>query len=142
MLKIPLWLAALWWGSLTTIGFIVVPMLFVHLPTPALAGGMAARLFMLQTWLSVSCGLLVLLSLSRQSSASPESITGNRAVVTFTVLGVVLALLSHYVVSPEIAARENLRLWHSLGSAMFVFQWGCAATTFAKLLPTALKAQV
>ena len=35
------WLAALWWGSLTTLGVLVVPLLFVHLPSPVLAGGMA-----------------------------------------------------------------------------------------------------
>jgi hypothetical protein len=28
----------LWWGSLTTLAFFVVPMLFAHLPTPAMAG--------------------------------------------------------------------------------------------------------
>ena len=45
--------AALWWGSLTTVGLLVVPMLFAHLPTPAMAGTMAAKLFAAQTWVSV-----------------------------------------------------------------------------------------
>jgi hypothetical protein len=44
--------AALWWGSLTTVGLLVVPMLFAHLPTPAMAGTMAAKLFAAQTWVS------------------------------------------------------------------------------------------
>ena len=34
-------LAALWLGSLTVIGFMAVPMLFAHLPTPSMAGTMA-----------------------------------------------------------------------------------------------------
>ena len=42
--------AALWWGSLTAVGFVVVPLLFKFLPTPAMAGHMAARLFTAQTW--------------------------------------------------------------------------------------------
>ncbi len=65
LLKLPLWAAALWWGSLTTLGFLVVPLLFVHLPSPALAGGMAARLFTAQTWLSVVCTLLLIASRPR-----------------------------------------------------------------------------
>ena len=44
-------------------GFLVVPLLFVHLPTPAMAGGMAAKLFAAQTWVSVVCGLLLLVLL-------------------------------------------------------------------------------
>ena len=47
--RLPVLLAALWWGSLTTIGFLVVPMLFAYLPTPAMAGSMAAKLFTAQT---------------------------------------------------------------------------------------------
>ena len=53
--SLPLWLTALWWGSLTTVGFLVVPLLFVHLPTPAMAGGMAAKLFTAQTTVSAVC---------------------------------------------------------------------------------------
>ena len=51
--------AALWWGSLTTVGLLVVPMLFAHLPTPAMAGTMAAKLFAAQIWVSVCCALLL-----------------------------------------------------------------------------------
>ena len=47
--RLPAFIAALWWGSLSTVGFLVVPLLFVHLPTPAMAGAMAARLFAAQT---------------------------------------------------------------------------------------------
>ena len=46
--------AALWWGSLTTVGLLVVPMLFAHLPTPAMAGQMAAKLFAAQTYISIA----------------------------------------------------------------------------------------
>ena len=42
MRSLPLWLAAVWAFSLTTLGLFVVPMLFANLPTPAMAGGMAA----------------------------------------------------------------------------------------------------
>ena len=59
--RIGLLAAALWWGSLTALGFVVVPMLFMHLGSPAAAGAMAAKLFGAQTWLSTGCALLMLL---------------------------------------------------------------------------------
>lgn len=125
------WLAALWWGSLTTLGALVVPLLFVHLPSPALAGGMAAKLFTAQTWLSTGCGLLLLL-LHRPGQAGPGN-GRTQAALVFMLLGVLLALLSEFAVAPRIVSRENLRLWHSVGSAMFALQWLCAGVTFWKM---------
>jgi hypothetical protein len=69
--RLPALLAALWWGSLTTIGFLVVPLLFAHLPSPAMAGGMAARLFAAQTWVTVVCCVLLLL-ISRPKGEEPN----------------------------------------------------------------------
>ncbi len=51
----------------------------------------------------------------------------------FILGGMLLALLSEFAVAPRIVARENLRLWHSVGSAMYVLQWVCAAFVFWKL---------
>jgi Domain of unknown function (DUF4149) len=61
---------ALWWGSLTTIGFMVAPMLFAHLDTAQAAGRMAARLFDVQAYVSLACGvvLLALLALRGRSA--------------------------------------------------------------------------
>jgi hypothetical protein len=125
------WLAALWWGSLTTLGALVVPLLFAHLPSPALAGGMAAKLFSAQTWVSTGCGLLLLL-LNRPGQHHMEVGRAQFAMI-FMLLGVLLALLSEFAVAPRIVSRENLRLWHSVGSVMFVLQWLCAGVTFWKL---------
>jgi len=125
------WLAALWWGSLTTLGALVVPMLFANLPTLAMAGGMAAKLFAAQTWVSAGCGLLLLL-IHRPGQASSRNGPAQSALV-FILLGVLLALLSEFAVAPRIVSRENLRLWHSVGSAMFALQWLCAGVTFWQL---------
>lgn len=38
-----------------------------------------------------------------------------------------LALLLEFAVAPRIVARDNLRLWHSVGSVMLGLQWLCAA---------------
>jgi hypothetical protein len=133
MSRIPVWVAALWWASLTTIGFGVVPMLFAHLPTPAMAGGMAARLFTAQTWVSTVCGLILLLLAGSKQSLTLESRA--RGAMIFVVSGMLLALLSEFAVAPRIVARDNLRLWHSVGSLMYLVQWLCAAATFWRLMP-------
>jgi hypothetical protein len=128
---LPLWLAAAWAMSLTTLGFFVVPMLFANLPTPAIAGSMAAKLFKAQTGISVVCGLLLLMTF-RSEKLAP----GASAIPSCTMLvlaGALLALLVEFGVSPHIVARDNLALWHSLGSAMYFAQWVCALLVFGKL---------
>jgi hypothetical protein len=133
MSRLPFWAAALWWGSLSTIGFLVVPMLFASLPSPALAGNMAARLFAAQTWVSCACALLLLISSRQNQALAPVHIEQEATI--FIVGGMLLALLAEFAVAPRIVARENLRLWHSVGSAMYLLQWLCAGATFWKLTP-------
>ncbi len=126
------WLAALWWGSTTTIGFGVVPMLFANLPTPAIAGAMAAKLFAAQTWVAVVSGLWLLLSI-RSNQAVAHTNKAQKALF-FIVAGMLAALLSHYGVAPHIVARDNLALWHSVGTGLYVVQWLCTGVVFKKLL--------
>ena len=122
--RLPALVAALWWGSLSTVGLLVVPLLFAHLPTPALAGAMAARLFAAQTWVSVACALLLLL-ISRPKGSVAQYPWAQVAII-FVLGGMLLALLAQFGVAPRIVARDNLRLWHSVGTALYVAQWGCA----------------
>lgn len=129
--RIPAFAAALWWGSLSAIGFLVVPMLFAHLPSPAIAGGMAARLFAAQTWVSVACGVLLLL-LSRSKEALAPAPWARSALI-FIVGGLLLALLAELAVAPRIVARENLKLWHGVGSGMYLLQWLCAGVVLWKV---------
>ena len=131
MSRLPVLVAALWWVSLSTIGFLVVPMLFVHLPTPAMAGSMAAKLFSAQTWVSCVCGMLLLICVKRSLVPVPAV----RAAIVLIAIGVLMALLAEFVVAPRIVARNNLRVWHSVGSAMYLLQWLCAAATFWKVMP-------
>ena len=123
--------AALWWGSLTAVGFMVVPLLFKFLPTPAMAGHMAARLFTAQTWVSVACGVVLLL-VSR-SDRPPAQAGRAQAALVFIVLGMLLALLIEFAVAPRIVARENLRLWHGAGSVMYAVQWLCSAVVLWRI---------
>ncbi|HQS20741.1 MULTISPECIES: DUF4149 domain-containing protein [unclassified Acidovorax] len=130
--RLPALLAALWWGSLTTIGFLVVPLLFAHLPSPAMAGGMAARLFAAQTWVTVVCCVLLLL-MSRPKGEVTQYPWAQAAMV-FIVGGLLLALLVQFGVAPRIVARQDLRLWHSVGSVMYALQWCCALVVLWRTL--------
>lgn len=122
--RFPALVAALWWGSLTTIGFLAVPMLFANLPSPAMAGAMAAKLFAAQTWVAVVC-CVVLLLVSRQKGAVVQY-QWAQAAMLFIVGGMLLALFNQFGVAPRIVARQDLRLWHGVGTAMYALQWCCA----------------
>ncbi len=126
-----IWAAALWWGALTTVGFLVVPMLFANLPTPAMAGGVAAKLFSAMTWLAVGCAVVLLLIFrSNKPLALMDKAQG---AIYFIVFGMLLALLSEFAIAPRIVARQDLRLWHSVGTLLYVVQWLCAGMAFWKL---------
>jgi hypothetical protein len=122
--RIALLVAALWWGSLTTIGFLVVPMLFAQLGNPAIAGNFAARLFSAQSWVALACGLALLTYFRSTIEGRVDPAT--RTAIGWILAALLLALLQEYAIAPRILARENLRLWHPVGSAMYLGQWLCA----------------
>jgi len=129
--RLAVFAAALWWGSLCVTGFLAVPTLFASLPTPALAGSVAARLFSAQGWVAVACGV-VLLFVSR-SDDGRSGMDWRGGAVLFVLAGLLLALLAEFAIAPRIMARENLRLWHGLGTAMYVVQWLCAGVVLWKV---------
>ena len=131
MSRLSIWVAALWWASLSTLGFLVVPLLFVHLPTPAMAGSVAAKLFSAQTWVSTVCGLFLLMTTRSNITLAGKSI--DAVAIIFVVGGMLMALLVELAVAPRIMLRENLKIWHSVGSGMYLLQWLCALAIFWRL---------
>ena len=131
-----MWLAAAWWTSLSLLGFVVVPLLFVHLPTPSMAGAMAAHLVGAQAWVSCVCaGLLVVLNgQQRGLLVFPRNRQAVAWLVLVASLGFTCALLAQWVVAPRIVAREDLQIWHRLGSAMYLVQWLCSVAVFQMLV--------
>jgi hypothetical protein len=127
--------AALWWGSLSVIGFMVVPMLFANLPTPAMAGNMAGKLFSAQAWVAVGCGLVLFLAAKGEEDVDQgvSSLQWRGGALPFVIGGMLLALLSEFGVAPHILARENLKVWHGVGSALYVLQWLCAGLVLWKV---------
>lgn len=134
--QLSLWLAAAWWASLSLLGLVVVPLLFVHLPTPAMAGAMAAHLFSAQTLLSCGCaGVLLVLHRPRRHAQALVSLPPTFAWVALTAgLGLLCAALAEWVVAPHIIARDDLQFWHRLGSAAYLLQWLLALATFQLLV--------
>ncbi|MDZ7891842.1 MAG: DUF4149 domain-containing protein [Rhodoferax sp.] len=132
MLQLPVWLAAAWAMSLSMLGLLVVPMLFVHLPTPAMAGQMAAKLFSAQTWISVACGAMLLIAFRSNRRLVP--VESAQVATLFVVGGILLALMVELAIAPRIVARENLALWHRLGTGLFVVQWLCALVVLRQMV--------
>jgi len=122
--RFALLLAALWWGSLTTIGFLVVPMLFAKLGNPAAAGNFAGQLFEAQSWIAIGCGLLLLIHFRTRMDERIDS--ASMGAIFLILAALLLALLQQYAVAPRILARDNLKLWHAVGSGMYLVQWLCA----------------
>lgn len=119
MTQLQVFVAALWWGSLTALGFMVVPLLFIYSESANVAGTMAAHLFEAQTWLSVFC-CAVLIFVVR--------------IYSFNVAaGLLLALVLEFFIKPHIVARENMFLWHNLGSGAYFLQWLFAGHTLWRL---------
>ena len=134
--RLSLWLAAAWWASLSTLGLMVVPLLFIYLPTPAIAGSMAAHLFSAQTWLSCACAASLLLlnrPMQRDLGLSVAPQVGIRIAV-HAGLGLFCAMLAEWVIAPHILVREDLQFWHRLGSASYLLQWLFALAVFRLLL--------
>jgi hypothetical protein len=131
--------AALWFGSLSMLGFVVVPALFAHLPSAAMAGQMAAKLFSLQAYTSAVCAAVVIVLLKpvktrAQTSDFDENMPSvqvftHSVAISFAITGLLLALLLEFAIAPRIAAREHLALMHGLGTGLYALQWVCAAAS-------------
>jgi Domain of unknown function (DUF4149) len=140
MYNVPAWLAALWWGSLSAVCFWVVPLLFWHLPSPAIAGAAASKLFSAQTWVALVCGLILIFVESRRLRQS--SLPGGMTFFPWVIAAMLAASIAEFAIAPRIVAKDNLRLWHTLGSALYLLQWLCASVTLHRTLQRPAGAQV
>ena len=144
--RLPMLVAALWWGGITALSFLAVPTLFATLGSPAVAGPVAAKLFSLQCWAGLLLGLALLLLLRRErsqldsSTPSPEQVERMQrtlATMGIVILGMMLALLQEFGVAQRIvtarATGGDLKLWHAVGSAMVLGQWLCSGAVLWKV---------
>lgn len=119
----PLLLAALWWGGMSGLSFVAVPLLFAFFGNPAVAGPLAAQYFQFQAWATVVVALLLLLWGRAQRRSRP----GVNRLLPWLVLAALAALVQEHGVSYQIlTARStggNVRLWHGVGTALILVQW-------------------
>jgi hypothetical protein len=128
--RVPLFAAALWWGSLTAIGFVAVPILFSHFPAST-AGQAAARLFSGQAWMSIACGVMVLMG--ARGDEGTARLDWARGAIGYVIAGLLVAILGEFAVAPRIEARQDLAFWHTAGSVAYGLQWLCALVVFWKV---------
>lgn len=127
---LPMLLAALWWGSMTAIGFVAVPVLLAHFASPVQAGAAAASVLAAQAWISIACCALLLVFSKRRHAEKQEFWA--QAAMAFVLAGLLLALVGQYGVAPRIAAKQGAA-WHYAGMAMYGLQWLCALCTFWRI---------
>lgn len=137
----PLWLAALWWGGMSAVSFVVVPTLFARLGPPV-AGPVAAQLFAVQSTGVIVVGLALLLWLRQQRQrAQAQDMAALMGTMALVLLAMLAALLQEFAVAERIVSARStggdLRLWHGLGSALVFLQWLCGAWVFKRLIRSA-----
>ena len=126
-------LATLWVGSLWTVGYLVAPTLFATLPDRALAGSIAGSLFRVEAWVSVACGLslLVLLFWDRR-------VEHRRFCIISVVLMLMCLTVGYFGLQPfmaalretaalnggvmDEAARSRFGLLHGVASVIYLVQ--------------------
>ena len=123
-------LSTIWVGSLLTTGFLVAPTLFALL-SQGDAGNVAASLFQKQAWLSVVCGVVLLLCVNRAlrvrsaGEASQVSLQALRRARLVIVAMVLCTLIGYFALQPwmnalRVAAQAaGTDIGHSAFKAQF-----------------------
>ena len=126
-------LITLWAGSLWTVGYLAAPTLFATLPDRLLAGAVAGSLFRVEAWLSVACGLLllVLLYVDREFAKRRLCLQLVAVMLACVLLGYFglqpfMAALKEAAVANggvmDDAARSRFGLLHGVASVFYLLQ--------------------
>lgn len=121
-------LVLIWVGSALTIGYVVAPTLFTMLE-PSMAGNLAARLFRIEAFVGVACGVL---SLALGNMLVRRGASDYRR-LRWLVVGMLLCvLIGYFALQPfmdalrEAARAAGLDLAHSPYAARFGLLHGIA----------------
>ncbi len=116
-------LTTAWVGSSWTIAYLVAPTLFASLPDQIMAGTIAGRLFLLESWLSVFCGIVIMALVYYRHKQLSWLVAG---MVVCTVLG-------YFVLHPFMAelratglttadTKWKFGMLHTLSSGFYLIQ--------------------
>jgi len=100
-------LVTLWAGSLWTVGYLVAPVLFASLPDRSMAGSIAGMLFRAQAWLSLACGLLLLLLLWLDKSWSSKRTSFMLVIAMLACVSIGYFALQPFMAEIRAAAANN-----------------------------------
>ena len=144
--RIQLLIVTFWVGSLWTVGYVVAPLLFATLDDRVLAGTLAGRLFRVEAWITIVCGL-VLLVLVRYVNRENES--APRTHVVAIIIGMLICtLIGYFGLQPWMASlreasgpagvmegsdRRTFGILHGLSSAMYMIQSLLGASLILKM---------
>ncbi len=127
------WLAGLWTGAMTGIGFVAAPALFATLPR-ADAGRVAARLFEIDAYVGLAVAALLLVLAMRSPRALHRAATSRFSVELMLVLAALFCIVAGYfAVQPMIeTARRgeggpSFAVLHGVASAFFLAKVVAAA---------------
>lgn len=93
----------LWVGSLWAIGYIAVPLSFIHFDDNAIAGAFTGRLFVVVEYISLACGSILLI---RYALLGQGIMMRWRFWVTFSML--LLVAFLHFYLQAEMAEIKQL----------------------------------
>lgn len=126
-------LVTVWAGSLWTIGYLVAPTLFATLADRALAGSIAGSLFRIEAWVSVVCGLALLVLLLRD-----RWFEHRRSCLVLVVLMLVCVSVGYFGLQPfmaelralaaanggvmDEATRSRFGMLHGVASGIYLIQ--------------------
>ena len=96
-------IAALWAGSLWTVGYLVAPTLFATLSDRVLAGTVAASMFRSQAWLSIVCAVLLLVLLQMKMVETEA----RRTLLVLALAILFGTLVVHFGLQPMMAALRE-----------------------------------
>lgn len=126
--------ACLWAGSIWTVGYLVAPTLFATLADRVLAGTVAASMFRSAAWLSLVCGVLLLVLLVT-GVASLEA-ARRRSLLKIACAMLLCTLVMHFGLQPLMAAlregssagvmaaaaRTRFGILHGVSSLIYLIQ--------------------
>jgi hypothetical protein len=105
--RLGLLVATFWVGSLWAIGYVVAPTLFATLADRVLAGTIAGSLFRVEAWLSLVCGVILTLLVTRVSVTEQAPATRKRILQLIAAM-MLCTLVGYFGLQPFMAAiRES-----------------------------------
>jgi len=126
-------LITLWAGSLWTVGYLAAPLFFVTLSDRTLAGTIAGTLFRAEAWLSLACGILLLIIIR-----ADRYLAARTALTRIVICMLLCVLLGYFGLQPfmaeiraaaahaggmmDEAMRARFALLHGMASLLYLLQ--------------------